>query len=118
MFSVEAELIRQRHAELLSEGAPHPVGVCAFLDGEGSCRIYADRPYVCRTQGLPLRWTDDDEGLEYRDICELNEEGPLITDLSPSECWTLGPAEAKLQALQLEARGELTRVRLRDLFEG
>lgn len=117
VFEVEAELIRLRHAPLLAEGEPHPEGACAFLDAEGACRIYADRPYVCRTQGLPLRWIDDELQAELRDICELNEEGALITDLSPGDCWTLGPAETELQQLQLEHGEGMTRVRLRDLFD-
>ncbi len=116
VFEVEADLIRSRHAELLAEGSPGPEGACAFLDGDGACRIYAERPYVCRTQGLPLRWLDHELEAELRDICELNEEGPLITDLTPADCWTLGPIEGELQQLQ-RARGEsLTRIRLRDLF--
>jgi hypothetical protein len=64
-----------------------------------------------------LRWIDDEQGAEFRDICELNEEGPLITDLEPADCWTLGPAESELQALQLEHGEGMARLRLRDLFE-
>jgi Fe-S-cluster containining protein len=115
VFEVEAERIRAHHAELLDRGEPHPPGACAFLDAEGSCRIYADRPYVCRTQGLPLRWIDEEAMVERRDICELNEEGPPITELRPGECWTIGPAESKLYALQNKS-GEVRRVALRDLF--
>ena len=37
---------------------PHPPGACAMLDADGACRVYAARPYVCRTQGLPLRWAE------------------------------------------------------------
>ena len=41
---------------------------CPALDGSGSCLIYAHRPIVCRTFGLPLR-----EGAEYLgQECELN----------------------------------------------
>ena len=47
--------VRRRKATGIEEGAG-PEGACAFLDGEGGCRVYPDRPYVCRTQGLPLRW--------------------------------------------------------------
>lgn len=120
VFEVEAELIRARHPEVL-KSAPHAPGACAFLDDEGSCRVYASRPYVCRTQGLPLRWVEqaqDESGawVEHRDICELNEPGPLITDLRPGECWTIGPAETKLYALQKQ-RGEVKRVALRALFD-
>ena len=118
VFEIEADLIRRKHADVL-QTAPHPEGACAFLDDEGACRIYASRPYVCRTQGLPIRWVDEVDGqpVEYRDICELNEEGPLITSLEPQACWPIGPAEAKLQALQAQHGEPMARVKLRDLFQ-
>ncbi|MFT5680445.1 MAG: hypothetical protein ACI8RZ_001351 [Myxococcota bacterium] len=121
VFEVEAALITTRHAAVLQE-APHPAGACAFLDAEGGCRIYADRPYVCRTQGLPLRWLDrqlaDDgvmEVLEYRDICHLNDCEPPIEILDPEVFWTIGPVEETLCDLQ-EQHGEPRRVALRSLF--
>ena len=120
VFVVEAERIRSRHAELLASGEPAPQGRCAFLDEAGACRIYPDRPYVCRTQGLPLRWWDEGpDGVgEFRDICALNEPGgPALVDLKPAECWTLGPFEGRLAQLESErSGGGLARVRLRDLF--
>ena len=121
VFTLEAERIRQAGARLLQEQAPHPPGACAFLDEAGGCRIYAVRPYVCRTQGLPLRWQDeDDDGaiVELRDICTLNEPGaPELVALPEAECWTLGPVEARLATLQVAWSGRPERVRLRDLFE-
>ncbi len=118
VFAVEADRIRERHPELLASGTPHAVGACAFLDHEGACRIYEDRPYVCRTQGLPLRWLDEDRGqtVELRDICPLNEEGPAIETLAEEACWTLGPYEGRLAALQAETGAGMERVPLRSLF--
>jgi hypothetical protein len=121
VFEVEAERIRAAHAELLRSGRPHPPGACAFLGDAGECRIYADRPYVCRTQGLPLRWLEEARGgeiVERRDICPLNEAGEPIETLDAAECWTIGPVEDRLRRLQ-EARdgGAGRRVALRDLFE-
>lgn len=117
VFEVEAERIRQAHPQLLREGAPHPAGACAFLGDAGECRIYADRPYVCRTQGLPLRWVEDD-GLERRDICPLNEAGEPLAALASGECWTLGPVEDRLRSLEAaRGGGALRRVALRSLFE-
>lgn len=115
VFEVEAERIREKCADVLQE-SPHPAGACAFLDAEGACRIYAHRPYVCRTQGLPLRWIDDEAGAEMRDICPLNESGPPVESLTAEACWTLGPFEGRLAALQQGTTGTLQRVRLRDLF--
>ncbi len=115
VLPVEADRIRAEHAELLETGEPHPEGACAFLDAGGGCRIYDSRPYVCRTQGLPLRWLEEDEAgeiVEERDICPLNLEGEPLAELSDDACFTLGPFEHRLVQL---ARSD-QRVRLRDLF--
>jgi len=124
VFEVEADVVRHHYPELLETGIPHPEGECAFLDDNGCCRIYAHRPYVCRTQGLPLRWIGEGEGesgdpemFEYRDICPLNEEGVPIELLDEEACWTLGPAEGEMAAMQQEIDGgRMCRVSLRALF--
>lgn len=117
MFEVEAERIRSAHAELLRDGSPHPPGACAFLGDAGECRIYADRPYVCRSQGLPLRWTEEEEQVERRDICPLNAEGEPLESLPAADCFTLGPFEARLRRLQdAQDGGRGLRVALRTLF--
>jgi len=120
VFDVEAANIRRHHDSLLTTGPPHPPGACAFLDEAGACRIYAQRPYVCRTQGLPLRWFDegaDAEPIELRDICPLNEAGPPLEQLPAELCWTIGEFEGRLAALQQHSSGEpLGRVALRALF--
>jgi hypothetical protein len=118
VFEVEAEHIRGKHAELLATSAPHAEGACAFLDDHGACRIYAERPYVCRTQGLPLRWIEEREGgaVELRDICPLNDLGEHIEEMRADACWSIGPAEQRLGLLQLGAGAGSRRTRLRDLF--
>ena len=124
VFEVEADrIVGALGGAALEAGPP---GGCALLDDSGACRVYAVRPYVCRTQGLPLRWGEDtpDGPVEHRDICPLNEEGPAIESLPAEACWTLGPVEARLAAAQRTAqtaRGEpedapLRRVALRDLL--
>jgi len=97
---------------------PGPAGGCAFLDDAGACRIYPHRPYVCRTQGLPLRWAEDegDAVVERRDICPLNAEGLLIEDLPAEAMWTLGPVERRLAAAQARTGDPERRVPLRALF--
>lgn len=119
VFEIEALRILDECGELLSTAAPGPVGQCALLDETGRCRIYPARPYVCRTQGLPLRWlVETDAGpREYRDICTLNEEGSDVTELPERACYTLGAPEEVLRTLQKAlAGGSLARVKLRDLF--
>jgi len=121
VLPIEAERIQASHAALLRDGIPHPPGACAFLGDSGECRIYADRPYVCRTQGLPLRWfSEDDSGglCELRDICPLNDEGPALETLPEESCWLIGPVERELADLQAKLRDPLEdRIALRALFD-
>jgi len=119
VFEIEAENIRKNYAELLENETPRRSGACAFLDGEKACRIYPDRPYVCRTQGLPLRWLEEfnDEIIELRDICPLNEAGEPVEELPADLCWTIGEFEARLAGLQDKfSEGDLNRIALRSLF--
>jgi uncharacterized protein len=128
VFEIEAAPIRRVFAALLATGVPHAVGACAFLDEHGGCRVYQERPYVCRTQGLPLRWlaaesdadaegNEDADIVEHRDICPLNEAGEPIEELEASACFTLGPFEERLARLDLAA-GNAPRMALRALFAG
>lgn len=120
VFAVEAAVIARHHGPLLAEGAPSDEGACAFLDEDGACRIYAHRPYVCRTQGLPLRWLEHEDGepVEVRDVCPLNADGgPPLEELTADACWTLGPFEERLGARQASLDGGAGhRLALRSLF--
>lgn len=123
VFSVEAVRIRVEFPDVLASTPPHATGACAFLDDWGACRIYTARPYVCRTQGLPLRWIDeqaDGEWVEYRDICELNEAGVPLEELPEQDCWSLGEIEGELAELERQEASKLRRpmlrVALRTLF--
>lgn len=110
---IEAAHIRAHAGEKLRGAIAAPAGRCAFLDEHDRCRIYPVRPYVCRTQGLPLRWVEGE--VEHRDICPLNEAGEPIESLAEGDCFTLGPVEQRLAILQ-SLRPSQERVRLRDLF--
>jgi Fe-S-cluster containining protein len=122
VFAIEAAVIERHHADLLANGVPNEDGGCVFLDERGQCRVYEHRPYVCRTQGLPLRWLERDEDgepAEVRDVCPLNVEGPALEELDARECWTLGPFEERLAKRQAATDGgEGRRVALRSLFAG
>lgn len=62
---------------LAPPAAPKP-GMCAFLDASGACSVYAVRPLLCRTHGLPLRATQDERArgaltiLNDVSVCALN----------------------------------------------
>ncbi len=64
VFEVEAERIRRWVGERAMAGmpapTPHPAGRCAFLDADGKCQVFVVRPYVCRSQGAILGWSEDD----------------------------------------------------------
>ena len=120
VFEVEADHIREHYPDLLRSGEAHTSGACAFLNSEGLCRIYEHRPYVCRTQGLPLRWLEEDEDediVEYRDICGLSLDALDPIALDDEHCWLIGPFEEQLNELQYKAdSGAMRRVSLRSLF--
>ena len=120
VFKVEAENIHQQAENFLRGSIPAEIGKCAFLSSLGSCQIYSCRPYVCRTQGLPLRWLEQNEEgawVEYRDICPLNKAVEPIENLITTACWEIGPYEQKLAHLQAALEdGKMTRVSLRSLF--
>lgn len=121
---IEAEKIRRAHGSLLRSEEPHPRGACAFLDRDGACRIYADRPTICRSQGLPLRILFENESTEIeegRDICSLNlPGGPPLDELDEEACWLVGPQELRVLQLDEQAFGDdeeqNQRIALRDLF--
>jgi uncharacterized protein len=115
----EALNIRRSFTDLLYKELPHPEGACAFLSGDKTCRIYPMRPYVCRTQGLPLHWIEEHDGktTAMRDICPLNEHGTPVEELPENECWRIGPVEEELALLQNKiSNGTMRRVKLRELF--
>ncbi|MCS6912940.1 MAG: YkgJ family cysteine cluster protein [Myxococcales bacterium] len=58
---VEAEAVRQALGALSAPqraGLAAFQGACACLLPDGACAIYAHRPLVCRTQGLPLHYPE------------------------------------------------------------
>jgi len=120
LLPIEAARIRMYHARLLEQGRPHDPGVCAFLDNDGACRIYEQRPYVCRTQGLPLRWFEEDDdswAREFRDVCQLSLQRVDLELLPEHGLWLIGPFEIRLTSLQAEFGGaKMQRVHMRTLF--
>jgi Uncharacterised protein family (UPF0153). len=120
VFEIEAFNIRHFNEALLKTGIPHQKGLCAFLDKNGACRIYNQRPYVCRTQGLPLHWIEEQKNgtmVAMRDICPINDPGIPVEDLPEDLCWKIGPFEEQLARLQYDIdKCDTLRVKLRDLF--
>ena len=114
MTPAEAAVIKKLFPQMVHE-KPHAKGACPFLDDRGLCRIYAARPYICRTHGLPLRWTSEQDD-EQRDICEINESCADILNLPLDSCWNSDTAEMQLSLINLCTFGDYDRIRMRDLF--
>lgn len=70
IFPLELEAIRQEAADKLQLGQTPPTeDDCPFLV-DHQCVIYQSRPFICRTQGLPLLFVNDEEW--ELSVCELN----------------------------------------------
>lgn len=116
----EALRIRTEFPEVLAS-PPRAPGACALLDAEGACRIYAARPQICRTQGLPMvGYSYDpvcDNIQEARSICPLNAAGPALEDLAEHALWHDGAAGLELANLAADhGLDPEARIALRELF--
>jgi uncharacterized protein len=85
---------------------------CAFLK-DHRCTIYEARPLICRTQGLPLMF-ENDEGEEEVDACPLNFED---SELEEKDILSLPRLNTALSQLQIQAGAQSERVKLRKLME-
>lgn len=98
---------------------------CAALDEEGRCSVYAARPLVCRSHGLPLRFEEPSasgrRSLPVLDVCPLNFKGRDLAEIDPAcvlDQRTLSVMLGAIDALHARASGgiEGARVGLRDLL--
>lgn len=61
-------------------------GSCIFLDS-GRCRIYEERPMICRLYPYMLHREADESGkVDWRQISGLNEHGCYHSEISDEEC--------------------------------
>ena len=119
VLPVEAAALERHLAERGARGEPlaftaRGKGHCVFLDVSGRCSVYAARPMLCRTHGLPLRTTGEHPRGSLRvigdnvTVCELN-----FTTRPPTPAETLD-ATAILQLLVVVDRRHRERVGLKD----
>lgn len=87
-------------------------GACPFLRDD-ACTVYEARPLICRSQGLPFRFTD--AGQSFLDICPLNED--MLVVAGESEIVNLDLLNLILSKLEREYGSERPRVRLHDLLQ-
>ena len=74
---------------------------CPLLDDAGRCRIYADRPLVCRMIGLAMRTP---AGRVIENACPIQERFPGYADLPPVPFELEALEEEELECLRDAAR--------------
>jgi Fe-S-cluster containining protein len=115
---LEAEVIREgldalpaaRRDELAKRADDATTDVCPALDADGRCAIYAHRPVICRTHGLPIRFTEQRAGrsLPMLDACPKNFVGRDLEGVSAASVMdqtTLSTILGALDAADADERG-------------
>lgn len=117
LFPVEADAIVEHlngegwDAVLANEKTdPHGAARCSFLNAEGACMIYAVRPVICRTHGLPLR-IKTDQGPQ-RDSCPLNYQTQGLGALPDSSILNLELINTLLVLINQNYLGQGDRARV------
>lgn len=116
VFAVEAAAVReavdalpeshrqrleQQAGEVLDREARDEPTVCPMLV-EDLCSIYAARPLICRTQGLPLLLEAEDGEAEV-DFCPLNFTAPdAVADLDEAHLVPLDELNLQLALVNLQ----------------
>jgi hypothetical protein len=130
--ALEAEVIVEGLASLPAEAreglAARAIGgdpgVCPALEGDGRCAIYAFRPILCRTHGLPIRFASPlgqpgqpgrtARSLPLVDACPRNFAGRDLDSLPPDtilDQTTLSTMLGALDAAHAEETGRPRGVR-------
>jgi Fe-S-cluster containining protein len=86
---------------------------CPFLDDAGACRIYADRPLICRIMGLGIRTPT---GRIIENACPIQDQFPGYATLPPQPL-DLDPLEARETACLEAASMQLLGTPLKAGFE-
>ncbi len=115
---LEAEVIREglealpaaRREELAHRARAGDSEVCAALDADGRCAIYAHRPVICRTHGLPIRFTTE-RSLPMVDACPKNFVGQDLSTVSPASVMDQTTLSTILGALDTAHAAETGRPR-------
>jgi hypothetical protein len=82
-----ATLPETKRAELSARTLEEGREMCPALDADGRCDIYAFRPLICRSYGVPLRHRRAVELINppVIDVCDLNFVDTPLKTLAPSD---------------------------------
>lgn len=108
-----AALPEARRAELARRAAQSDSDVCPALDPDGRCAVYAHRPVICRTHGLPIRFTEERAGrsLPMIDACPKNFTGQDLDAVRPASVLDQTTLSTILGALDAADAAEMGRPR-------
>lgn len=70
VFPLEAALINEK-LKVESVDVESKEDFCRLLKNR-QCRVYEVRPIICRTQGIPLGYIDEESGIVEISACHLN----------------------------------------------
>ena len=116
--SIEAAALREALSRLPAEerwrvaarAADAAGTACPALGEDGRCAVYEARPTICRTHGLPIRFTEQKAGrsLPVVDACPKNFAGQDLGSVDPSSVLdqaTLSTVLGALDAAYADAAG-------------
>ena len=111
-----AQLPEAERARLAERARRADTGACPALEADGRCAVYAWRPLVCRSHGVPVRFREPG-GAASVSACELNfAQGAQLPEVA-SDCvldqTTVSTVLGALDAAYADARGAPRGERLR-----
>jgi hypothetical protein len=101
-----AALPEARRAALAERAEQGDPGVCPALDPDGGCAVYAARPLICRSHGLPIRFQPG-----VLDACPKNFVGRDLASLPGDVVLDQTTLSTILGALDAARAGEAGRPR-------
>lgn len=91
---------------------------CGFLNNDGACSIYNDRPLICRSHGLPIAYLDDeqDEPVNLVSYCPLNFTSVKPEDLEFNSETTLNIDILNSKLTKINSKFIKNNPELKDVF--
>jgi hypothetical protein len=103
-----ATLPEEERVRLAQRAKQRTSGACPALEADGRCALYAWRPLVCRSHGVPIRHREPD-GTAALSACDKNFDGGAgLPEVSPDcvlDQLTLSTMLGALDAAFADAQG-------------
>ena len=96
-----ASLSDARRAELSARTREPGREMCPALDDDGRCGVYAFRPLICRSYGVPLRHRPEVAVVNppVVDVCDLNFVGTALKVLPAEDVYDQSDLVAALESI-------------------